>query len=87
MKKADEIIRKATPDIQLKLAGPQAIWLREEDGPAGELRGQISGSATPGKEAHPLAEAPLAELSTQPPYAATITASVTIPKFSSFTPG
>ena len=83
--KADEIIRKATPDIQLKLAGPQAIWLREEDGPAGELRGQISGSATPGKEAHPLAEAPLAELSAQPPYAATITASVTIPKFGSFT--
>ena len=82
--KADEIIRKATPEIQFQLKGAQAIWLREEGGSAGELRGQVSGGITPGKEVHPLAEIPLAELSAMPPYAATITASVTIPKFGSF---
>lgn len=82
---ADKLIARATPSIRFALEGAQAHWLREEGRTPGQLRGDVSGSDTPAKEVHPMAEVPLADLGESSPFSATITASVDVPGHGSFT--
>lgn len=81
---AAKLIAEATPVIRFAVDGPQAHWLREEGGKPGQLRGDVSGGATPAKEVHPIAEVPLADLAESPPFSATITASVDVPRYGAF---
>lgn len=82
---ATALIAAATPRIRFNLEGQQSHWIREEGSRPGVLAGAESGGKTPAKEVHPLVEVPLADLSESPPFTATITASVEVPRYGSFT--
>lgn len=82
---ADAIIDAATPQISFAVAGNQAHWLSEDLGPGGQLAGTESGGGSRGKEVHPQADVPAGDLTSSPPFTASITASVTIPKYGTFT--
>jgi hypothetical protein len=82
---AVSLIARATPAICFAIEGPFAHWLREDGGQPGALRGEVSGGTTPGKEVHPLAEVPFTDLFENPPFNASIIASVDIPSYGSFT--
>lgn len=82
---APALIAAATPRIRFTVEGQQSHWIREERGKPGVLTGERSSGETPAKEVHPLVEVPLADLSESPPFTATITASVEVPRYGSFT--
>lgn len=82
---ADAIIKAATPRIAFTASGNQAHWLNENGGRAGVLVGEVSGGKSPGKEVHPQVDVPESELGEPPPLTAAITASVTLPKYGTFT--
>ena len=76
---AAALIRAATASIRVEVSGHNAPWIREEGGAYGALFGRPTGGDTPGVQLRPLAETPMAELASAPPYSALITASATIP--------
>lgn len=75
-----EIIDAAIPKLQFKVEGNQAHWLRELGGEPGVMLGQI---VPDGKESVFSVEVPMADLNLAPPYGASVTASVEIPKVGS----
>ncbi|MGD9972030.1 MAG: hypothetical protein AB7S77_03120 [Desulfatirhabdiaceae bacterium] len=75
-----EMIDAAVPNIEFKVEGAQAHWIRESGGEAGVLKGII---LPEGKETSFSADVPFENINETPPYGAAVTASVQIPKVGS----